>query len=258
MAPANRKSHGPGGRSPGPQRGDELDRPTPDNDAAPADELYAQGYVGPYAALYINHPLWAPKLQCNVALLSKLLKPFGNWVDTCCGQGWHLARFPHHQRMGIDRSAAQLDQARRHNPGVTFVQADVAEYEFPEEQRFDVVSNFWSSYSYLNDEDAIRKLVEKLVRWTAPGGALYVELTVPELLEAFNDSEFAAETGARVSLQSADGVRWNYHDPGGEHRMMSPPLEFFSDIIAPHFAGTSHSVVVRAIRQFVAWGKRPD
>ena len=178
----------------------------------------SERYVQPYAALYTDHPLWG----CNVALLSRLLKPLGNWLDTCCGQGWHLAQFPGHRRTGIDRSAAQLEQARLHNPDVTFIQSDITEYEAPEGQRFDVVSNFWSAYSYLNDEDAIRKLVGKLVRWTVPGGALYMELTVPELLEDFNGSEFAAETGARVSLRSPDGVSWNYRDVGGLHRMMSP------------------------------------
>ena len=235
-----------------------MDRPIPENETAPPDDIYGERYVGPYAALYIDHPLWEPKLQCNVALLSRLLKPLGNWLDTCCGQGWHLAQFPSHRRMGIDMSAAQLEQARLHNPGVPFIEADITDYEVPDGQRFDLVSNFWSAYSYLNDEDAIRELVEKLVRWTAPGGALYLELTVPEMLEEFNDSEFAAETGARVSLQSPDGVRWNYHDAGGVHRMMSPRLEFFTDIIAPHFAGMNHSTVVRAVRQLVAWGKRPD
>ena len=145
-------------------------------------EIYSERYAPQYEALFINHPLWAPKLRCNVALLRGLLQPLGNWVDTCCGQGWHLAQFPRHKRQGIDISGAQLERARRRNPGVPFIQADIAEYEFPEEQRFDLVSNFWSSYSYLNDENAIRSLALKLVRWTAPGGALYLELTVPELL----------------------------------------------------------------------------
>ena len=131
----------------------------PENDAALGDEIYGERYVQPYAALYTDHPLWG----CNVALLSRLLKPLGNWLDTCCGQGWHLAQFPGHRRTGIDRSAAQLEQ-----------------------------------------------------------------------------------------------VSWNYRDAGGLHRMMSPPLEFFTDIIAPHFSGTNHATVVRAVRQFVAWGKRPD
>lgn len=221
-------------------------------------EIYSESYAPDYERLFISHPLWQPKLQYNLAILGALLKPLGNWVDTCCGQGWHLAQFPNHQRLGIDLNAAQLDRAREQNPGVDFIQADIADYEFPDGQRFDLVSNFWSSYSYLNDEDAIGKLVEKLVRWTAPGGALYLELTVPELLEDFNDSEFAAETGSRVVLLSSDGVRWEFHDPGGIHRMVSPPLEFFLDLIAPNFAQVDHSTVVRTIRQLVARGRRPD
>lgn len=221
-------------------------------------EIYNRRYAPAYATLFIEHPLWKPKLQFNAAVLSRLLKPLGNWVDTCCGQGWHLAQFPYHQRVGIDLSAAQLDRARRQNPGVSFIQADLADYEFPDGQRFDLVSNFWSSYSYLNDEDAIRALVQKLVRWTAPGGALYLELTVPELLEKFNESEFASETGSKVVLQSPDGVRWQFHDAGGVHQMMSPQLDFFTDLIEPHFAKIDHSVVVRAIRQLIARGKRPE
>ena len=222
------------------------------------DEIYGRRYAREYEALYIDHPLWAPKLECNLATLSTLLKPLGNWVDTCCGQGWHLAQFPHHRRVGIDRSEAQLSRARRRNPGVPLIRADLADYELPGGRRFDVVSNFWSSYSYLDDMDAIRALVLKLVRWTAPGGALYLELTVPELLEDFNDSEFAAETDSRVVLRSPDGVSWSFHDAGGVHRMASPPLEFFADLVGPHFAEMDHSTVARSVRQLVARCKRPD
>lgn len=232
--------------------------PAPEKRETMPEEIYSGRYAPHYAALYIDHPWWEPKLRCNVKLLDALLNPLGNWLDTCCGQGWHLAQFPRHRRMGIDISEAQLDRARLQNSGVPFIQADIVDYEFPDGQRFDLVSNFWSAYSYLNDEDAIRTLVQKLIRWTAPSGALYMELTVPELLADFNDSEFAAETGTRVALQSADGVRWQHHDVGGVHHMMSPRLEFFTDIIAPHFARVDYSTIVRAIRQLVAWGKRPD
>jgi hypothetical protein len=76
-------------------------------------------------------------------------------------------------------------------------------------------------------------------------------------LEEFNDCEFAAETGSRVALQSPDGVRWQFHDPGGVHHMVSPHLDFFVDLIAPHFAQVDHSIVVRSIRQLVARGKLP-
>ena len=105
--------------------------------------------------------------------------------------------------MGIDLSAAQLERARQRNPGVRFIRADIVGHEFPDDQRFDLVTNLWSAYSYLNDEDLIRSLVEKMIGWTAPGGALYLELTDPEAL--LRPSAFEAETGFQV--HSADTGR---------------------------------------------------
>ena len=82
-----------------------------------------------------------------------------------------------------------------------------------------------------------------------------MELTSPETLEEFNGSEFAEETGTRVVLQSSDGVHWEFHDPGGIHRMMSPPPEFFTSLIAPHFAKVESEVVIRSLRQLIASGR---
>ena len=222
-----------------------------------SNEIYNEQYAPAFASLFIEHPLWQPKLTFNAKAIATLLKPLGIWLDTCCGQGWHLARFPGHRRIGIDASGAQLERARRQNPGVSFIEADVATYEFSGRQQFDLVTNFWSSYSYLNDEEKIRALVQKLVRWTAPGGALYLELTIPETLEEFNESAFATETGTRV-VMSPDGMHWQFHDPGGIHQMISPGVEFFNDLIAPHFAAVDSSTVIRSIRQFIAYNKKPD
>ena len=101
------------------------------------------------------------------------------------------------------------------------------------------------------------RVVQKLIRWTAPGGALYLELTIPETLEEFNESAFATETGTRV-VMSPDGMHWQFHDPGGVHQMISPGVEFFNDLIAPHFAAVDSSAVIRSIRQFIARNKKPD
>ena len=228
------------------------------DEATTFTDIYSESYALTYNRLYIAHPLWEPKRAFNTRAIAALLNPLGLWLDTCCGQGWHLAQFPHHRRVGIDISDAQLKRAMQRNPGVPFIQADLSDYEFSDGQQFDLVTNFWSAYSYLNDEAKIRALVEKLVRWTAAEGSLYLELTVPETLKDFNDSEFAAETGTKVVLQSPDGVRWQFHDPGGIHQMMSPPLEFFTDLIAPHFAKVESAVVVRSLRQLIAWGKNPS
>jgi len=225
------------------------------NESSAAVAIYNASYAPVYERLFIEHPLWEPKRAFNKRAISALLHPLGLWLDTCCGQGWHLAQFPNHRRVGLDISGAQLKRAQQQNPGVSFIQADLSDYEFPDEQWFDLVTNFWSAYSYLNDEAKIRAMVEKMVRWTAPGGALYMELTAPEMLEDFNASEFAAETETKVVLQSPDGVRWQFHDPGGVHQMMSPPLEFFTNLIAPHFTKVESGVVIRSLRQLIALGR---
>lgn len=226
------------------------------DEAATVTDIYSESYAPTYERLYIEHQSWKPRQAFNTRTIATLLHPLGLWLDTCCGQGWHLAQFPHRRRVGLDISGAQLERARQRNPGVFFVQADLCDYEFPDGQRFDLVTNFWGAYSYLNDEGKIRALVEKLIRWTAPGGALYLESMEPETLEDFNDSEFAKETGARVVLESRDGVRWRFHDAGGIRRLISPPREFFTDLIAPHFAKVKSEVVVRSLRQIIALGKK--
>ena len=227
----------------------------PDETPAVTD-IYGESYAPIYERLYIEHREWKPRQAFNVRTIAILLHPLGRWLDTCCGQGWHLAQFPRRRRVGLDISGAQLERARQRNPGVPFIQADLCDYEFPDGQRFDLVTNFWSAYSYLDDEGKIRALVEKLVRWTAPGGALYLELTVPEVLESYNDSEFAKETGTKAVQESRDWVHWQFHEPAGIHRMISPPREFFTDLIAPHFARVESEVVVRSLRQIVALGKK--
>ena len=221
-------------------------------------DIYSKSYAPVYEKLHIEHPFWDEKHAFNTRTIASLLHPLGLWLDACCGQGWHLAQFPRHRRVGLDISAAQLERARQANSGVPFIQADISDYEFSDRQQFDLVTSFWSAYSYLNDEAKIQACVEKLVRWTAPGGSLYLEATVPEDIGDFNDSEFAKETGTKVVLESPDGVRWQFHDPGGIHRMMSPPREFFLELLAPHFAKVESAVVVRAVRQFIAIGKKAE
>ena len=224
--------------------------------AMKATEIYSKAYTSAYDELYIRHPSLASRNRFNVAAIGALLPPLGTWLDTCCGQGWHLARFPHNRRMGLDISAAQLECARRENPGVRFIEADVLSYEFPDEQRFDLVTNLWSAYSYQDDAAAVETLVRKLIGWTAPGGALYMEMTDPRDVLTYPDQDILAITGASVTLLSPDGVRWEYRDAGGVHEMISPSLEFFTDLIAPHFAEVDAATVVMPLRQLIARGKK--
>ena len=93
-------------------------------------------------------PIWRDKHELNLRLVRSLVRPGGAWLDTCCGQAWHFTAVDGVVKTGIDLSAAQLVHARRDNPTATFLEADVLDVEL--DARFDLVSNFWGAYSYLD------------------------------------------------------------------------------------------------------------
>jgi hypothetical protein len=216
-------------------------------------EIYGEHYLDAYRALYIDHPGWRAKHELNLDIVRSLLPPGGSWLDTCCGQAWHFTQHGGGAKTGIDLSAAQLARARQDNPTATFLEADVLEVAL--DARFDLVTNFWGAYSYLNDHDRIAAFVRRAIEWTAPGGALYFELITPSTLEAFNASAFAEEHGAAVQLRSPDGVAWSYRDPGGWHDLTSPPAPFFEALLAPHFRTVEIRGSVTTLMQLVAAGR---
>lgn len=217
-------------------------------------ELYGERYGELYRELYVRHPMWRDKHELNLRIVRSLLRPGGSWLDTCCGQAWHFTQVDGVAKTGVDVSPAQLRHARRDNPAATFLEGCVLEVELP--ARFDLVTNFWGAYGYLDDRDRIAAFVRRAIGWTAPGGALYLELITPGTLEAFNATPFAADTGSAVRLRSGDGVAWSYRDPGGWHDLTSPPAAFFEALLAPHFRSVETRGVAATLVQLVAAGRQ--
>ena len=222
-----------------------------------ARELYGDHYSEVYRALYVHHPQWRDKHELNLRIVRSLLRPGAAWLDTCCGQAWHFTQIDGVAKTGIDVSAAQLRHARRDNPGATFLEADVLDPALDAAlgARFDLVTSFWGAYGYLDDHARIAAFVRRAIGWTAPGGALYLELITPSTLEAFNATSFAADTGSAVRLRSADGVAWSYRDPGGWHDLTSPPAAFFQALLAPCFRTVETRGVAATLVQLVAAGR---
>ncbi len=218
--------------------------------------LYGESYSEVYRELYVRHPMWRDKHELNLRIVRQLLPPGGSWLDTCCGQAWHFTAVPGAARTGIDVSAAQLGHARRDNPDATFLEGDVLEVAL--DARFDLVTNFWGAYSYLDDHARITAFVRRAIAWTAPGGALYLELITPDTLAAFNATAFAEDTGSAVRLRSDDGVAWSYRDPGGWHDLTSPPAAFFEALLAPCFRSVETRGVAATLVQLVAAGRTAD
>jgi SAM-dependent methyltransferase len=202
--------------------------------------LYDSNYAAEYARLYIAP--WRRKHERNVANLRRLLGQLAigsrppRWLDLACGPAWHFAQFPEAiTRVGLDASLAQLRHAREANPQASFVCADMARSVLAPAS-FDLVTHFWAGYCYQDDEARIAALLENIVAWTRPGGACYLEVLLPGDVATFNASGYARATGFRVFARTPDFVRWGYLDSGGRHEMMSPPLEFFTALLAPAFA----------------------
>ena len=200
-------------------------------------QIYREDYAANYPSLYTLP--WRRKHELNAKNLDRILAAFPSrmpkWLDLACGQAWHFSQFPGWAHMvGVDLSEPQLLRAQKNAPNASFVRGDMTLMGF-RESAFDLVTNFWAGYCYLGSQDRIAALLQKVVGWLRMGGCLYFEVLLPQDLESFNRSKFSGRTGFLVTPRSSDFTEWQYDDAGGRHLMMSPPLEFFLNLLTPHF-----------------------
>jgi demethylmenaquinone methyltransferase/2-methoxy-6-polyprenyl-1,4-benzoquinol methylase len=109
--------------------------------------------------------------------LAEAVRPGDRALDACCGTG-DLAIGAHRlgaDAVGVDFSAAMLERARRKDPGIEWVQADVLRLPF-EDGSFDAVT---VSFGVRNVED-LEAALRELRRVLRPGGRLGIlEITTP-------------------------------------------------------------------------------
>lgn len=227
-------------------------------DTAEVQTLYDQRYALDYEAYYLRP--WLQKHELNAALIAQELAaaecPRRKWLDLCCGQAWHFSRFSDDvEKVGIDVSVAQLERARQRNPRARFLEGDVLAVE-PGDGLYDLVTCFWAAYCYLQAEDRIAALLGRAARWCRVGGSIYFEVLLPTDVASFNGSKFSADTGFRVLPRSADYSRWTFYDLGGTHEMLSPPLDFFLDVLGSSFTDIKAEHDLGFMTHMVARGKR--
>jgi trans-aconitate methyltransferase len=172
----------------------------------------------------------------NLARILDALSPAKPaWLDLGCGQAWHFSQFGSRaQMLGLDISPAQLAKAARNAPQASFVCADMASACLPP-HAFDLATNFWGGYCYLDSHERIEAWLRRVVHWLRPGGALYIEVLLGRDLATFNASRFAQRNDFVVSARCEDYSQWHYDDVAGRHQMTSPPLELFLDVLEPAF-----------------------
>lgn len=95
-------------------------------------------------------------------------------LDVGCGTGRHLELLRERYDVeGLDLNPAMLEVARERCPGVTFHEADMADFSL--DGRFDVVTCLFSSIGYTRTEERMRSAVLCMRRHLRPGGVLLVE-----------------------------------------------------------------------------------
>jgi SAM-dependent methyltransferase len=155
-----------------PRTASEQDRPvTPELSEA----FFDAHYVLTYAPL---QPDDRSRVEALAAARLAGLAPGARVLDVPCGYGRHavpLAR-EGYQVVGLDRSASQLDEARRRRgpaPGPRLIRGDYREIPLAD-GAFDGAVTLLSSLGYAG-EDADRRVLREIRRVLRPGGRLVIE-----------------------------------------------------------------------------------
>ncbi|HMN61395.1 MAG TPA: class I SAM-dependent methyltransferase [Anaerolinea sp.] len=135
-------------------------------------------------------------------------------LDLACGSGAHLVHLSEtFDAQGLDLSPDLLDLARRRLPGLTFHQADMADFDLGEQ--FDVLTCLFSSIGYLQTLERVRQAVGELAEpWFTP--AAWRPGAVHSLIHEEPDLKIA-----RLSTSKVDG-RLSYFD---FHYLLATPQD---------------------------------
>jgi SAM-dependent methyltransferase len=150
----------------------------------PWEAFFDPHYVLTYAPL---QPDDRSRAEALAAARLAGLAPGSRVLDVPCGYGRHavpLAREGYHV-VGLDRSPAQLDEARRRRgtaAGPRLIRADYRELPIAD-RAFDGAVTLHSSLGYTG-EDADRRVLREIRRILRPGGRLLVETNHRDRLPA--------------------------------------------------------------------------
>jgi SAM-dependent methyltransferase len=129
----------------------------------------------------------------------------GDVLDVPCGFGRHSIPLAAagYRVVGVDRSAALLDEARRRAGGRRWPKLHVADYrELPfADDRFDAALNLFTSLGYLGDEEDTRALAE-IGRVLRPDGRLVIEtMHRDRLVRGFREHDWQLLGEGRLLLE---------------------------------------------------------
>jgi SAM-dependent methyltransferase len=201
--------------------------------------IYDDWYAESYDERFHGGDVWNDNLGAyKIELVGELLPPGGRWLDTGCGTGKHLSAFPDVERAGLDLSPSMLVQARKNNPGVEFTNGSYLD-EHPEwVEQWDLVSNLWLSYQFVDSIRDIHRTVANLASWVKPDGALLMHVADCEDVARGIDLPWEdPETPVFSDSLYITAVLWSWKEANGrEHKdLVAPQLQRMVNIFAQFF-----------------------
>ena len=95
-------------------------------------------------------------------------------LDVACGTGTHAGILSkYYEVLGTDLNMDMLKVARRKDPGIRFIQADMRDFDLA--RQFDVVTCLFSAIGYMKTKTELQNAIKCMGRHLLPGGVLLVE-----------------------------------------------------------------------------------
>lgn len=155
-----------------------------------------------YVYLYVDY-----KRQANA--FAQVIKKYrqnanNRLLDVCCGTGGHTGLLKHKgfDVTGVDASADMLLQARKNNPGISFVKADMKTFRLNE--RFGTILCFFNSILYNQNKAQLTRALQNFFKHLQPGGILIFD---------------AVDKSVGIKDQRGD-----YQYRGADHTVLFKPL----------------------------------
>lgn len=123
-------------------------------------------------------------------------------LDLACGAGRHLAelRRSGHLAMGLDLSLPMLESARRTAPGAALVRGDMRRLPF-EAGAFDVVTSYFTSFGYFDDEADDLGVLREVRRVIGRGGVFLLDFLNADYVAAHLKTHDETTVAGRVVTQ---------------------------------------------------------
>ncbi len=202
-------------------------------------DIYDEWYADSYDARFHGGDVWNANLGAyKVELVGELLPDGGRWLDVGCGTGKHLSAYPGVDRCGLDLSPSMLAKATAANPDAEFVLGSFLDSHTEWRDQWDLVTNLWLSYQFVDSIKEVHAVVANLASWVRPDGSLLIHVAdCEDVARGVQLPWEDPETPVFSDSLYVTGVLWSWHESNGrEHKdLVAPQLQRMVNIVAEHF-----------------------